>query len=144
MPSYIECVKDEAGGLDHPVVMHTHFFSPLARRAVGAIIAENKTDGLSCKVCNTEKKKHTEWDESCSADGHTATSVAGTVQTRCWADVGLATAPNTMTGGLDVPGIHTNDIRCKGGASLVAAMQSEHHERCTLVGGGQCLQMVSL
>ena len=50
MPSYIECVKDEVGGLDHPVVTYAHFFSPLARRAVGAIIAENKTDGLSRKV----------------------------------------------------------------------------------------------
>ena len=77
-------------------------------------------------------------------DGHGATSGAGTVQTRCWADVGSAMAPNTTTGGLNIPGIHTDDIWCEGGASLVAAMQSGRHEQRALVGRGQHLQTASL
>ena len=97
-----------------------------------------------CVRFATQKKKRTERDESRSADGHAATSVAGTVQTRCWADMGSATAPNMTMGGLDIPGIHTNDVWCEGGASLVAAVQSECHKWHTLVGRGQRLQMASL
>ena len=48
MPCYVERVEDTAGGLDHPVVSHMHILSSLPRGAIGAIVAEDQLNGLSC------------------------------------------------------------------------------------------------